>query len=90
MSRPIAPHEEESLYLPTQHLCDSIRRAGYDGVIYPSAMGPGSNFVFFDAQVGSPLSVGYNRVDAVNYEIDEIPEDFPLFEEGTFDHLVRR
>jgi hypothetical protein len=41
MSWPVMPHEQEILYKPTQLLALMIQSAGYDGCIYPSAMGSG-------------------------------------------------
>jgi RES domain-containing protein len=52
MSRPVMPHEEEVLYKPTQLLALLIKSSGYDGFIYPSAMGLGTNVVLFRACCG--------------------------------------
>jgi RES domain-containing protein len=88
LSRPIIPDEDTRLYLPTQHLCELIRRAGYDGVAYPSAMGQGSNVVLFDPRAAEPIEITYVRVRSVLFDPEEIPEYHDIYEEGPFDYLL--
>jgi len=47
LSRPVMPSDAAFQYLPSQHLCQLIQEAGYDGVVYPSSLGPGANVVLF-------------------------------------------
>ena len=68
LSRPVMPHEEATLYLPTQHLCDLVRAAGFNGIAYPSAMGPGHNVVFFDPSTVAPSSLSHHRVKEPNFK----------------------
>jgi len=88
LSRPIMPHEEPRLYVPTQHLCDLIRWAGYDGVVYPSAMGPGFNVVLFDPTIAETVDLVYMRVGLVRLDCEEIPSTHEIYEEGRFDYLL--
>ncbi len=88
LSRPIMPHETEQLYLPTQRLCDLIRQAGYDGVAYPSAMGPGSNLALFDPAAAEAVELIYVRVGLVRFDHKEIPPRHEVYEEGGFDYLL--
>ena len=83
-------HEAESLYKPTQHLCDLIREAGYEGIAYRSAMGHGSNLVLFDPSAGEPFDVTYVRVRELRFDYSPIPAAAEIYEEGRFDHLVRK
>lgn len=62
LSRPLIPGEEATGYRPSQHACDIARRVHFDGVAYPSAMGPGHNVVLFDVLAAVPESVSYYRV----------------------------
>src|SRR5713226_3176506 len=62
LSRPMMPHEEEVLYRPTQLLAWLIRSSGYQGFIYPSAMGPGTNIVLFNPEDAEVAKVSYVRV----------------------------
>lgn len=88
LSRPIMPNETPRLYVPTQHLCDLIRRAGYDGVAYPSAMGPGSNVVLFDPTAAEAIDLVYVRVGLVRLDYEEILPTHEVYEEGHFDYLL--
>jgi RES domain-containing protein len=67
LSRPVMPHEADVLYRPTQHLCDVIRTGGFDGIAYPSAMGPGYNVVLFNPHAGTPEEVTHHRVERVTF-----------------------
>jgi len=49
LSIPVKPHLSELDYLPTQFLCEYIKSLGsYDGIVFNSSFGEGSNYVFFD------------------------------------------
>jgi hypothetical protein len=88
LSRPFMPHEADRLYVPTQHLCDLIQQAGYEGVAYPSAMGLGSNLVLFDPTAAEPVEVTYVRVGLVRFDYGQIPPTHEVYEEGQFDYLL--
>lgn len=88
LSRPVMQHEADRLYVPTQRLCDLIQQAGYEGIAYPSAMGPGSNLVLFDPTAAEPVEVTYVRVGLVRFDYDQIPPTYEVYEEGHFDYLL--
>lgn len=67
LSRPVMPHEAAALYQPTQHLCDVIKTGGFDGIAYPSAMGPGYNVVLFSPGAGTPEEITHHRVERVTF-----------------------
>ena len=67
LARPVMPHEADILYRPTQHLCDVIKAGGFDGIAYPSAMGPGYNVVLFNPHSGTPTEVSHHRVEGVRF-----------------------
>lgn len=87
MSRPILPSDAETLYRTSRHFCDRVRELGMDGVIYPSALGPGKNVVVFDHEAVLPTSVEYIRITNVAFEhralapaeqpYDDLPWGFP-------------
>jgi RES domain-containing protein len=88
MSRPVMPHEEEVLYRPTQFLALLIKSNGYDGFVYPSAMGSGANIVLFnpdDAEIGSP---DYVRVKRVGYFAKPLGPYDDVYEEGPYDFAL--
>ncbi|MGD9940803.1 MAG: RES family NAD+ phosphorylase [Clostridia bacterium] len=47
LARPYQPRMAHLEYLPTQFLCEYIRKAEYAGVVYRSAVGDGINYVMF-------------------------------------------
>jgi len=89
LSRPILPGEDETLYFSTQYLCDLVRKSPYDGIEYPSAMGPGYNVAIFNWENLEPLEIQYVRIDKIKYLFDPLDEDEPLYDEGPFDDLMR-
>jgi RES domain-containing protein len=73
MKRPVTPHLADRHYQPTQYAADLVRNAGFHGIAYPSAMGPGVNIVIFDPAVGEVSAVSYVRVNDVVYSFE--PEE---------------
>jgi len=73
LSEPLLPGETELDYIPTQYVSEFVRSKGYDGMRYPSAMGPGHNLVLFSTgvaeQVAEPKLV---RVTNVHYAIEDV------------------
>ena len=67
LKRPVGPGESELEYVPTQYLTEVIRAAGYDGMIYPSAMGVGHNLVVFDPSKVEILRVSLKEVNDIQY-----------------------
>lgn len=47
LSKPINREKADVDYLPSQYLCEFIKRRGYDGVVYRSASGYGANLALF-------------------------------------------
>lgn len=47
-SRPVARSDDRAEYAPTQFIAEAIRAAGFDGILYRSAVGEGSNVALFD------------------------------------------
>jgi len=52
LSTPVAQGAVANQYATSQEACDAIREAGFDGVAYPSGLGPGHNVFFFDPNAG--------------------------------------
>jgi hypothetical protein len=89
MSRPVMPHEQEALYKPTQLLALMIQATGYDGCIYPSAMGSGKNYVLFDTQAAEVLNIEHVRVKSATFFSTPLGCDEEIYEEGPYDHMVK-
>lgn len=65
LSRPIQKHAADYDYVPSQYLCELIKNAGYDGVVYKSALGGGFNTALFSQEgvkVGIVKEVKIERV----------------------------
>jgi len=76
LSRPILRGNEEKedfQYKPSQQACDAIRKAGYDGIAYPSAMGHGYNIVLFDPVAARPIKSVNVRVASVSHRSVNLP-----------------
>lgn len=87
MSRPVMPCEEDVLYRPTQLLASLIQSSGYDGFIYPSAMGSGSNVALFNEDNVELMDESYLRIKRVAYFADDIGPYEELYEVGPYDYL---
>ena len=67
LSKPIDPNMTSIDYVPTQYLTELIRTQGYDGIIYPSALGKNGtkNIVLFSER-------NVECQDVTIYEVDDI------------------
>ncbi|NUO81279.1 RES family NAD+ phosphorylase [candidate division KSB1 bacterium] len=88
LSRPVLPSEEEILYQSSQHLCDLVRRAGYDGVLYPSAMGHGFNVVVFDPEIATILETKYHRIVEVRHRDEKLNDGEAIYDEMPYDYVL--
>ncbi len=70
LSRPVLPHSAAIDYIPSQYLCEFIKKSGFDGVIYGSSVGEGINLALFDTQKGTCNSVSPYRVSKVSVEVE--------------------
>jgi RES domain-containing protein len=90
MSWPVLPHEQEILYKPTQLLALMIQSAGYDGCIYPSAMGSGKNYVLFDINAAEVRTIEHVRVERPAFFSTPLGIWEAIYEEGPYDHLLKK
>lgn len=68
MAEPMGPETREIDYVPTQYVADVIQAAGYDGVMYGSALAEGGrNVVVFDPDKVEVQSTYLVRVSKVQY-----------------------
>lgn len=88
LSRPVLPGEEEVLYRASQALCEFIDESGYDGVIYPSTLGPGHNIVLFDVDGGEVIDREDYRIQGVRHEERVLDPAEPLYRQTPYDHHV--
>lgn len=65
LTRPVLPSGAAIDYIPSQYLCEFIKRCGYDGVVYRSSVSDGINLALFDparAVAGSVETYTIKRV----------------------------
>lgn len=70
LSIPVLPDKKDYEYLPTQYLCEQIKKIGYSGITFKSSLGDGDNYVIFDDTflIGQSVEVYQNE----NIEIKPI------------------
>jgi len=89
LSRPLMPSEQEILYKATQNLSSLIKKAGYDGIVYPSAMGKGYNLVTFDPNAAVPIDdVQYYRIEDIDYKFNKLTEYDDIYDKTPYDFLL--
>jgi len=49
-----------------------IKHCGFDGLIYKSAMGLGTNYALFTDEKAHPTSVKHYRIDSTRVELHEV------------------
>jgi RES domain. len=68
LTRPVVPQGAAIDYVPSQYLCEFIKKAGWDGVVYRSSVGEGINLALFDEAKAAPGAVKRWKVDRVTVE----------------------
>lgn len=71
LTRPVGPRTAAVHYLPTQYLCEFIKKCGFDGVLYRSSVGPGINVALFDPNKAIVGKVSHHRVTQVSVTISQ-------------------
>ncbi len=85
LSRPVGP-AESARYEPTQRMCEIVAACGFRGVRYPSALGEGSNIVFFEPASAVADTVQYVRAVRMELEYEEL-EDEQVYPDSPFEAL---
>lgn len=71
LSRPVLPKAAHLEYLPSQYLCEFIKHCGFDGVMYLSSIGKGTNYAIFDGVSTKVGTVTTYTVTCVSVDIEE-------------------
>lgn len=69
LTRPVLSKSVATDYVPSQFLCEFIKKADYSGVIYPSSVADGMNLALFDPKCAKVGSVTQHKVMRVSVEI---------------------
>lgn len=68
LTRPVLPDTAAIDYIPTQYLCEFVKKCGYDGVMYRSSVGNGENIALFKPGHGTFGKVSSHTVSRVSVE----------------------
>jgi len=71
LTRPVLPKGAAIDYIPSQFLCEFIKKRGYDGVVYRSAMSDGFNFALFEPTRATAVSRKIYDIESVQVQIGE-------------------
>jgi hypothetical protein len=74
-SEPTTLSDDATEYVPTQVLSELFRDAGYDGIGYRSAYGPGHNIVLFDTDIAKQVNCFVMEVKDIKFQF-ELNEQF--------------
>ena len=69
LTRPVLPQAAAIAYLPSQYLCEFVKKCGFHGVIYRSSVGDGINLALFQPGRGKATTVSQHRVSRVLVEV---------------------
>lgn len=70
LSIPVLPHVAAIDYIPSQYLCEFIKRQGFDGVIYQSSVGDGFNLAMFYPNCVTLVATETYRVSQVSVSVE--------------------
>lgn len=62
LTSPVLPTAAAIDYIPSQFLCEFVKKAGYDGLAYRSSVGEGVNLALFQPDAGQAIEVHQVKV----------------------------
>lgn len=72
LTRPVLPQRAAIDYIPSQYLCEFIKQAGFDGVLYRSSVSEGINLALFDPGKALGGTVSLYNVTKVSVEVGAV------------------
>lgn len=69
LTRPVLPSGAAIDYIPSQYLCEFIKKVGYDGVVYRSSVSEGINLALFDTTNVTAGTVTLYNITKVSVEV---------------------
>ena len=70
LTRPVLPQRAAIDYIPSQYLCEFIKKTGFDGVLYRSSVSDGINLALFDPTKATGGEVSLYNVAKVSVKVD--------------------
>lgn len=74
LTRPVVPQGAAIEYVPSQYLCEFIKKSGWDGVVYRSSVSNGMNLALFNPERAAPVGVTRWNVSRVTVEVAPVAE----------------
>lgn len=69
LTRPVLPAGAAIDYIPSQYLCEFIKKCGFDGVVYRSSVSDGYNLALFNPDQAGGGAVALYNVSKVSVEV---------------------
>jgi hypothetical protein len=69
LTRPVLPRSAAIDYIPSQYVCEFIKKTGFDGVMYRSSVSDGMNMALFDPAKATALSVSTYNISRVTVDV---------------------
>lgn len=70
LTRPVQPRGAAIAYIPSQYLCEFIKKNGYDGVVYRSSVSDGMNLALFGPAKATGGGVNKFNITKVTVQVD--------------------
>lgn len=70
LTRPVLPQGAAIDYVPSQYLCEFIKKSGYDGVVYRSSVSDGMNLALFDPAKAIGGNVSLYKISRVSVDVE--------------------
>lgn len=70
LTRPVQPRGAAIDYIPSQYLCEFIKKTGYDGVVYRSSVSEGINLALFNPATATGGAVTRFNITKVTVQVD--------------------
>ncbi|MGY2281334.1 RES family NAD+ phosphorylase [Pseudomonas monsensis] len=70
LTRPVLPQGAAIDYVPSQYLCEFIKKSGYDGVAYRSSVSEGMNLALFDPAKAIGGVVSLYKINRVSVDVE--------------------
>lgn len=69
LTKPVLPRGAAFEYIPTQYLCEFIKKSGFDGVLYRSSVSDGINLALFVPEMAEGVDVSVMHVERVSVKV---------------------
>ena len=69
LTRPVQPAGAAIDFIPSQYLCEFIKKSGFDGVVYRSSVSDGVNLALFNPTQAIGGTVALYNVSKVSVEV---------------------